>query len=353
MFRSLFWRKLVIVGSCMLVMTMLLPLIISPHIVFAQASVVSINPTQGPAGTKVTGTGTNWTGGDQMQVSWADDGRVLGNTTVQSNGTFTVSFIIPTSAGQGGHNIYFTDLTSRYFLIPVYTVTSLSNVVVQQVWTADSNNNARASFVAGDAIRYMVAAQNMSSTPVTATVTYRVTGPQQIYYWSGSAPLASGLLRFYSAPTIPTNAASGTYTITVTINYNGVSSSAQSHFTVETKASHAIAWAKSQLGSQDWNGQCELFVENAYGTSGQFLTAQAAYVKLHTSANLSPHIGALVWFKPNNGNGNNGHVGIYIGHNQFISATYKGVQINDMSNWGNNVAAYEGWGNAPSSWPGR
>src|SRR5215210_5907462 len=48
----------------------------------AQTSTVTLNPTQGPPGTTVTGTGANWAAGDQMQVSWADTGTVLANTTV-------------------------------------------------------------------------------------------------------------------------------------------------------------------------------------------------------------------------------------------------------------------------------
>ena len=82
-------------------------------------------------------------------------------------------------------------------------------------------------------------------------------------------------------------------------------------------------------------------------------TAQDAYNALNTSSDWSPDIGALVWFTPNNGNGNAGHVGIYLGNGQFISATYNGVQTNDMTSWSTNVAPYEGWGNAPSNWPDR
>jgi hypothetical protein len=67
---------------------------------------------------------------------------------------------------------------------------------------------------------------------MTATVSYSATGPQQLYSWSGSASLASGPLRFYSAPTIPATTAAGIYTITVTITSNGQSSQGQSQFTV-------------------------------------------------------------------------------------------------------------------------
>lgn len=114
----------------------------------------------------------------------------------------------------------------------------------------------------------------------------------------------------------------------------------------------AIAWSISQQGSQNWDGYCELFVENAYGTSGQYPTAQAAYNALHTSSSWSPAIGALVWFVPNSGNSYDGHVGMYIGQGYFISATDNGVAIYSLSYWNANVAAYEGWGRAPHGWPG-
>jgi hypothetical protein len=88
----------------------------------AGSSTVSINPTQGPAGTRVTGTGSNWPPGDQMEVSWADTGAVLADTTVNSAGGFSVPFSIPSNASQGPHTIYFTDLTSRFFLPATFTV---------------------------------------------------------------------------------------------------------------------------------------------------------------------------------------------------------------------------------------
>jgi cell wall-associated NlpC family hydrolase len=116
----------------------------------------------------------------------------------------------------------------------------------------------------------------------------------------------------------------------------------------------AIAWAINQQGSHNWDGYCEMFVENAYGTTGQYGSAQDAYNALHTHTDWKPAIGALVWFVPNSGTGGFGHVGIYVGQGDFISAAGGswGVTILSMSYWSNNIATYEGWGKAPSSWPG-
>jgi Domain of unknown function (DUF4189)/NlpC/P60 family len=122
---------------------------------------------------------------------------------------------------------------------------------------------------------------------------------------------------------------------------------------LSSKTGKAIAWGFQQLGSGQWNGQCEVFVENSFGTQYQAPDAQTAFNRYHTSTDWNPNIGSLVFFVPNNGNGNNGHVGLYVGDGQFISATYSGVKLEDMSAWSSNVATYEGWGDAPSSWPGR
>src|SRR2546425_12251769 len=58
---------------------------------------VTLNPTSGPPGTSVTATGSNWIAGHQIQVE-LESGTVLATTTVQNNGTFTVTFTIPTNA---------------------------------------------------------------------------------------------------------------------------------------------------------------------------------------------------------------------------------------------------------------
>jgi len=96
---------------------------------FAAASTVSINPNQGSAGTIVTGSGNNWTSAHKIQVTWEDQSTNLGQTTVDTNGNFTVSFTIPSTAPQGSHTIYFVDATGNlgYFIPQTFTVTSTSN----------------------------------------------------------------------------------------------------------------------------------------------------------------------------------------------------------------------------------
>jgi hypothetical protein len=136
---------------------------------------------------------------------------------------------------------------------------------------------------------------------------------------------------------------------------------------LDTKAGYAIVWAFDQLGSRKWNDECLVFVQLAYGQIGGGWalskytgSAAEAYGYLNEKGLVhhkgTPDIGALVWFQylpkdPAHG----GHVGIYLGHNEFLSATetHHGVQINNMTAWEIGVGEpYLGWSDA-SFWHGR
>jgi len=232
MLHASFWWRLAMIVACVLLTIMSLPLTMPPKTAFAQQETISINPTQGPPDTKVTVTGAGWQPGWTVPIGTDISPTPLANAVADNNGAFSISITIPSSAPVGQLRIWAVigngGSADTWFMV----MTNTAIVTVQKVWTADGNNNTKTTFAPGDAIHYMVEAQNASSTPVTATVTYLASGPQQIYYWSGSASLASGPLRFYSAPTIPTNASAGTYIIKVTVTYNSVSSQGSSQFTV-------------------------------------------------------------------------------------------------------------------------
>jgi hypothetical protein len=203
-----------------------------------------------------------------MQVSWADDGSVLANTTVQSNGTFTVSFKVPSNAGQGGHTIYFTDLASRYLLTAVFTVTSSTpTVTVERAFTRDGNGNEKSSFAPGDAIQYAEVLNNSNSSSVTATFDIQVTNPSRSVIFSDhwNMTLPGGVVGVYTPSTVPTNAAAGTYNFKVTVTYNGMSSSGQSQFTI---------MLISILNSSNYAG---------YGTVGSVYSRVRAYWTVPTA----------------------------------------------------------------------
>ena len=123
-----------------------------------------------------------------------------------------------------------------------------------------------------------------------------------------------------------------------------------------TKASRAVTWAKSQVGSNSYYNLCELFVERAYGTSGRYPTALSAYKALksrgmmHTTKTSIP-AGALV-FSDGPLDGPNGHVMLSVGGGQFVSGGANGPSVKYFST-PNPGSTFLGWSYAPSEWPGR
>jgi NlpC/P60 family len=121
-----------------------------------------------------------------------------------------------------------------------------------------------------------------------------------------------------------------------------------SSLTKSNRIQKAVAFAKARIGHTDWNNQCELFVERAYGTSGRFYSAKDNYVwqkaagRLHTQGTPPP--GAFVFFKSTT---RWQHVALSIGGGKAISTGPK-VYIMTISSRGD----YLGWSVAPSSWPG-
>lgn len=93
----------------------------------------------------------------------------------------------------------------------------------------------------------------------------------------------------------------------------------------------------SYLGSQAFNDMCQKFVEQmTLGHSGVYPSAIAAWnanAPKAYSGLQGANPGDIVYFSPNAGNGNNGHTGIYLGNNQFISATDQGVKKTDINQW--------------------
>ncbi|PWK14868.1 NlpC/P60 family protein [Tumebacillus permanentifrigoris] len=114
----------------------------------------------------------------------------------------------------------------------------------------------------------------------------------------------------------------------------------------------AVAWAVDAQGRTDYNWYCQMFVENTYGTTGQYASAIAASNNLNTGGSLaSAPIGSLVFFAPASDNGYYGHVGIYIGQNTMINAQAV-VRADNIATSSYFSSRYTGWGYAPSSWPG-
>lgn len=117
-----------------------------------------------------------------------------------------------------------------------------------------------------------------------------------------------------------------------------------------TKAENALKWANARIGETGWNGWCEKFVENAYGTSGRYASAIAHYnaVRGQVKTTGTPPRGAIVFYAAAKVNNNWGHVMISRGDGSYVTTAAK-VQVVNQS-WPG--AAYLGW-YVPTAWPGR
>jgi len=121
-----------------------------------------------------------------------------------------------------------------------------------------------------------------------------------------------------------------------------------------SKQALAAAWALNQIGSQDYYNLCERFIENAYGTSGRYGSAAAAGNALDWGTDPSQaDVGDLVFFKPDPSNGGYGHVGIYLGNGEMVSATNKGITRDNFltSPYWKNL--FVGFGDPPEQWQGQ
>jgi hypothetical protein len=115
----------------------------------------------------------------------------------------------------------------------------------------------------------------------------------------------------------------------------------------DPRASAAIAFAKARLGHTDWNNECELFVERAFGTSGQFATAHSHYLWQKNNGRIHigsvPPAGAAVFFTSTT---SAGHIMLSIGGNSAISTGPTVYQTNTFR----DRSDYLGWAYVPSGW---
>ena len=105
---------------------LLVGLFSSPNPALAQ-SAVTLNSTSGPPGKKITAAGSGWPAGHQVKVQWYD-GTELAATAMDSNSSFTVSFIVPANVAQGQYIVYFYGFLPEggwgYFIPATFTVTA-------------------------------------------------------------------------------------------------------------------------------------------------------------------------------------------------------------------------------------
>lgn len=83
----------------------------------------ALSPAQGPPGTMVTASATDWTGCSSMSVSgW---GKTLGTVSIDYSGAFSLTFTVPSDAALGATQLQFspTCTHSTYIAFVTFTVT--------------------------------------------------------------------------------------------------------------------------------------------------------------------------------------------------------------------------------------
>lgn len=109
----------------------------------------------------------------------------------------------------------------------------------------------------------------------------------------------------------------------------------------------AVQWFAARNGWTNYHGLCEMAVENAYGTTGVWASANAhwngavQYGKAHPG-DWSPPLGAFVYW---NISAPYGHVGVSDGQGGFWATDVAGSAIGHAHGYG-YFAGYRGWSNA-------
>lgn len=115
-------------------------------------------------------------------------------------------------------------------------------------------------------------------------------------------------------------------------------------FATNSDTERAIQWFYNHMGSTAYEEQCELAVENSFGTSGQYATAYADWQHRaqHPNSAAAPR-GTLVFYKTSA----SGHVTISLGNGTVISTSASGhkIGISPITGW---FSPLLGW--APSPW---
>lgn len=128
--RLTFWMLSVIVSFAALTVGLAGP-------ASADESAPALSPAQGPAGTAVTASASDWAGCTSMSVSgW---GITLGTASINSSGAFSLPFTVPASAPLGPAQLQFSPTCSHSTWMPFETFTVTTAPAVS--WTSPVGNS--------------------------------------------------------------------------------------------------------------------------------------------------------------------------------------------------------------------
>ncbi len=175
---------------------------------------ITLNPTSGPIGTKVTVTGSNFNSTNTQYTSGylEFDDQLVGIIAVNNDGTLNATFSIPASE-MGLHVVQV-----KIQLYPTYQmITTRANFTVIDTTPLDIKADVGASYTAGEPAEFYVQSVlkgvSVDMTSIEATL-YRPDGTTQAL---SARRIAIGFYKITYA--IPTDAVNGTYALVIEGNY--------------------------------------------------------------------------------------------------------------------------------------
>ena len=113
-------------------------------------------------------------------------------------------------------------------------------------------------------------------------------------------------------------------------------------FSTNSNTERAIQWFYNHTGATNYEGKCELAVENSFGTRGQYATAYTDWQHRAQHPNSAAPRGTLVFYKTSAA----GHATISLGNGTVISSSAAGrkIGISPITGFFNRLL---GWGRSP------
>jgi len=222
----------------------------------ALAQTVGVSPNQGPVGTTVTVTGTNFTAGDTYTITFAygtTSAQVVVPTTSVVGTTFSAAFNVP-SVPRDLYNIQITttpgDFSSLFTVTPQITLSPSSGYVGDQVTVNGTSFNASSSVtIYFDAASVGTADTDTSGGLSNATFTvpesYRGSHTVKVSDATGDSPGVT----FTTLSKITVTPASGAIGDIVTISGTGFAASSTITFYLDTVTASAVTTTTNTTGS--------------------------------------------------------------------------------------------------------